>query len=55
MLCERGSVATKSAEVCEGVDVGQLMAGDVAVEQPMISGVDNPWQAATAKMDTLLA
>jgi hypothetical protein len=30
------------------------MAGDVIVEQPMISSVDSPWQAmATAKMDTL--
>jgi hypothetical protein len=42
------------AEVCEGVDVGQLMAGDVVVEQPVILGVDSPWQAAAAKMDTLL-
>ncbi len=31
-LCERGSVVATSAEVCEGVDVGQLVAGDVAVE-----------------------
>jgi hypothetical protein len=23
------------------------------VKQPMISGVDSPWQAMTAKMDTL--
>jgi hypothetical protein len=38
--------------VCEGVDVGQPMAGDV-VEQPVILGVDSPWQAAVAKMDTL--
>ncbi len=29
------------------------MAGDVAMEQPVISGVDSPWQAAMAKMDTL--
>jgi hypothetical protein len=42
MLCEHGSVATTSAKVCEGVDVGQLMAGDVVVEQPVISGVDSP-------------
>jgi hypothetical protein len=35
--------------------VGQLVAGDVAVEQPVILGVDSPWQAAAAKMDTLLA
>jgi hypothetical protein len=52
-LCEHGSVAAMSAEVCEGVDVGQPMAGDVAVEQPVISGVDSPWQAAMAKMDVL--
>jgi hypothetical protein len=31
-LCERGSVVATSAEVWEGVDVGQLVAGDVAVE-----------------------
>jgi hypothetical protein len=54
-LCEHGSVTAMSAEVCEGVDVGQPVAGDVIVEQPMISGVDSPWQAAAAKMDTLLA
>ncbi|CAM6028046.1 unnamed protein product [Sphagnum balticum] len=53
MLCEHGSVITTSAEVCEGVDVGQLVAGHVVVEQPMISGVDSPWQAVTAKMDAL--
>jgi hypothetical protein len=41
-LCERGSVVTTSAEVCEGVDVGQLVAGDVVVEQPVVSGVDSP-------------
>jgi hypothetical protein len=41
-LCERGSVAATSAEVCESVDVGQPMAGDV-VKQPVISGVDSPW------------
>jgi len=41
-LCECGSVAIMSAKVCEGVDVGQLMAGDVAVEQPVILGVDSP-------------
>jgi hypothetical protein len=39
--------------VCEGVNVGQPMARDVVVEQPMISSVDSPWQAATAKMDAL--
>jgi hypothetical protein len=54
-LCERGSVVATSVKVCEGVDVGQLVAGDVAVEQPVISGVDSPWQAVTAKMDTLPA
>jgi hypothetical protein len=52
-LCECGSVAATSAEVCEGVDVGQLVAGDVTVEQLVISSVDSPWQAVTAKMDTL--
>jgi hypothetical protein len=31
-LCERGSVVATNAEVCEGVDVGQLVAGDVDVE-----------------------
>jgi hypothetical protein len=41
-LCERGSVATMNAEVCEGVDVWQLMAGDV-VEQLVISSVGSPW------------
>jgi hypothetical protein len=42
-LCERGSVVATNAEVCEGVDVGQLVARDVIVEQPVVSGVDNPW------------
>ncbi len=41
-LCERGSVVATSAEVCEGVDVGQHVARDVAMEQPVISGVDSP-------------
>ncbi len=54
-MCECGSVATTSAQVCEGVNVGQLVAGDVVVEQPMISGVDSPWQVATAKVDALPA
>jgi hypothetical protein len=54
-LCERGNVVATSAEVCEGVDVGQLVAGDVVVEQPMVSSVDSPWQAATTKMDALPA
>ncbi len=53
-MCERESVAATSAEVCEGVDVGQPVARDVVVEQPMISGVDSPWQAMGAKMDALL-
>jgi hypothetical protein len=43
MLCERGNVTATNAEVCEGVDVGQPMAGDVAMEQPMTLGVDSPW------------
>jgi hypothetical protein len=42
-----------SAEVCEGVDVGQPVARDVAMERPVISGVDSPWQAAMTKMDAL--
>jgi hypothetical protein len=54
-LCECGNVATTSAKVCEAVDVGQPMARDVVMEQPVISGVDSPWQAVAAKMDTLLA
>jgi len=54
-LCERGSVDVMSVKVCEGVDVGQPMARDVVVEQPMILGVNSPWQTTTAKMDTLLA
>ncbi|CAM6012069.1 unnamed protein product [Sphagnum balticum] len=54
-LCERGNVVATSAEVCEGVDVGQLVAGDVVVEQPVVSGVDSPWQAAAAKMNALPA
>jgi hypothetical protein len=41
--------------VCEGVDVGQLVVGDVVVEQPVVSGVDSPWQATAAKMDALPA
>jgi len=40
-LCECENVVATSAEVCEGVDVGQLVAGDVVVEQPMVSGVDS--------------
>ncbi len=54
-LCERGNVVATSVEVCEGVNVGQLVAGDVVVEQPVVSGVDSPWQAAAAKMDALPA
>jgi hypothetical protein len=41
-LCERGSVVATSAEVCDDVNVGQLVAGDVVVEQPVILGVDSP-------------
>jgi hypothetical protein len=54
-LCERGNVAATSVEVCEGVDVGQLVAGDVVVEQLVISSVDILWQVAATKMDALLA
>jgi hypothetical protein len=54
-LCERGSVAGTNVEVCEGVDVGQLVARDVTMEQAVILGVDSPWQATAAKMDTLPA
>jgi NAD-dependent oxidoreductase involved in siderophore biosynthesis len=36
-FCERGSVVATNAKVSEGVD-----AGDVVVEQPVISGVDSP-------------
>jgi hypothetical protein len=42
-LCECGSVAATNAKVCEGVDVGQLVARDVTMEQPAISSVDSPW------------
>ncbi len=42
-LCKRGSVVATSAKVCEGVDVGQLVAGDVVLEQLVISNVDSPW------------
>jgi hypothetical protein len=42
-LCERENVVATSVEVCEGVDVGQPVVGDVAVEQPVISSVDSPW------------
>jgi hypothetical protein len=52
-LYERGSVTVTSVEVCEGVDVGQPVSGDVIVEQAVRSGVDSPWQAATAKIDAL--
>ncbi len=37
--------------MCEGVDVGQPVMGDVVVEQLVISCVDSPWQAVAAKMD----
>jgi hypothetical protein len=52
-LCEHGNVVATSVKVCEGVDVGQPVAGDVDVEQPVISCVDSPWQAVVAKMDAL--
>jgi hypothetical protein len=52
-LCERGSVVATSAKVCEGVDVGQPVAGDVVMEQPVISNVDSLWHVMTAKMDAL--
>jgi hypothetical protein len=42
-LCECGNVTTTSVEVCEGVDVGQPVAGNVVVEQLVISSVDSPW------------
>ncbi len=32
--CERGSVATTSAEVCEGVDMGQLVVGMLLWNNP---------------------
>jgi hypothetical protein len=35
-LCERGNVAATNADVCEGVDVGQPVAKDVAMEQFVI-------------------
>jgi hypothetical protein len=54
-LCECGSVATMSVEVCEGVYVGQPMVGDVAMEQPVILSIGSPWQATVAKMDALPA
>jgi hypothetical protein len=53
MLCECGSVVAMSVDVCVGVDVGQFVVGDVVMEQPMISCVDSPSQAAMAKMDAL--
>ncbi len=31
-LCECGSVVATSVKVCEGVDVGQHVVGDVAME-----------------------
>jgi hypothetical protein len=54
-LCEHGSVVATSAKVCEGVNVGQPVAGEVVVEQLVISGVDSPWQMMAHKMDALLA
>jgi hypothetical protein len=55
MLCERGNVVATSAELCEGVDVGQPVVGDVVVEQFVISGVDSLGEATTTKMDALPA
>jgi hypothetical protein len=54
MLCEHENVVATSVEVCKGVDVGQLVAGDVAMEQLVILGVDSPWQVVAPKMDALL-
>jgi hypothetical protein len=54
MLCEHGNVVATNVEVYEGVDVGQLVVGDVVVEQPVIPSVDSPWEAAMAKMDAFL-
>jgi hypothetical protein len=42
-LCEHGTVVITNAKVCEGVDVGQPVARDVVVEQPVRSSVDSPW------------
>ncbi len=55
MLCEHGSVVAMSVKVCEGVDVGQPVAGDVVVEQLVISYVYSPWQVVATKMDALPA
>jgi hypothetical protein len=52
-FCECGSVVAMNAKMCEGVDAGQPVVGDVDVEQPMISGVDSPWQVVAPKMDAL--
>jgi hypothetical protein len=35
-LCERGNVIATNVEVCEGVDVGQPVVGDVVMEQFVI-------------------
>jgi len=48
-FCECGNVVDTSAKVCDGVDVGQFVARDVVVEQPMILVMDSPWQAAAAR------
>ncbi len=42
-LCECGNVVATSAKVCEDVDVGQPMVGDVVMQQSVISSVDSPW------------
>jgi hypothetical protein len=52
-LCECGKVVAMNAKVCEGVNVGQPLVGDVAMEQPMISSVDSRSQATVVKMDAL--
>jgi hypothetical protein len=41
-LCEHGSAVVTNVNVCEGVDVGQPMVRDVAVEQHVLSDVDSP-------------
>jgi hypothetical protein len=51
-LFDHGSVIVTTTEVCEGVNVGQLVARDV-VEQPMISCLDSPCQVVVVNMNTL--
>jgi hypothetical protein len=52
-LCELGSVVATSAEVCEGVDGGQPVVGDVVVEQLVISGVDSAEVGSSPKFQLL--